>query len=134
MITAYFMAAVRGPLGEDVTDEEKAANVQRGVEVGAWLRLKFPSVNWYIPHDHEEVIHKLWRDGVSGPTIVKATTEIALERDIGIAYTGTYGQLTEGMAREWGAMAAAGKPVIEFYECNDYAVERIARAIAKLGE
>ena len=77
MTTAYFMAAVRGPDGESVTDEEKAANVQKGIEVGDWLKKKLPQIDWYIPHDHEEVIHKLWRGGVSGPTIVKATTEIA---------------------------------------------------------
>jgi len=131
MTSAYFMAAVRGPDGETVSDEEKAANVARGIEVGAWLEKKFPTVDLYIPHRHEEVIHELWRDGVPGPQIVRATTRIALRRDVGIAYIGTYGFRTTGMEDEWEAMKSAGKPVVEFVECNDYAFERIARAILK---
>ena len=68
----------------------------------------------YIPHEHEEVIHELWRNGVKGKEIVKATSNIAIKKDMGIFYTG-HG-LSDGMAREWEAMINAGRPVVEISE------------------
>ena len=66
------------------------------------------------------------------PYLTSDNSVLAISKDIGIAYTGTYGRITNGMQREWDAMADNNIPLIAFNECNDYAVERIARAVASL--
>ena len=129
-ITAYFGAPVRGKDGENVSDEVKAENVKRGIRIGQLIRQIFPDLDLYIPHEHEEVIHELWRNGIAGDEIVKATTSIALKKDFGIFYTG-HGT-SEGMAKEMKAMEEAGIPGISMDTAFPLAALKIQRQIKKL--
>ena len=127
MTTAYFMAAVRGPDGNACE-----SNLVIGSQVGAWLQSHFPHVDIWIPHDHEEIIQAaIQDDDIDADRVLAWCCRLAITKDIGIAYTGTYGRMTEGMQREWDSMAMHGVPLIEFNECNDFSVERIARLLAE---
>ena len=128
MITAYFMAAVRGPDGNACEQ-----NLIIGSQVGGWLQEHFPQVEIWIPHDHEEIIQSaLQDDDVDADRVLSWCCRLAITKDIGIAYTGTCGRMTDGMKREWDALVLHERPVIAFNECNDYAIERIARIISEL--
>ena len=129
-ITAYFGAPVRGKDGDGVSDEVKAENVKRGMAIGRLIRRAFPDLDLYIPHEHEEVIHELWRNGIAGETIVKATTAIALKKDFGIFYTG-HG-ISDGMAKEMEAMEEAGIPVISMGAAFPLTALKIQRQIERM--
>jgi len=138
MITAYFMAPVRGSAGDSVSDSKKADNVKKGIEIGQTLRGHFPNLDIHVPHEHEDIIDKIWRKlktigfANCGRFIVECCCEIAIEKDMGIAYIGD--GISEGMSLEMKVMADSGIPVIEVEEINDNAITDISALMTQVAD
>lgn len=124
MITAYFMAPVRGHLGDAVSPEEKWANVQKGVEIGRAIRRHFPEIDLFIPHEHEEIIDELWRQGLASDGIINATCTVAKRKDFSICYDGD--GISGGMGREIDEVSRIGKPIVYIDQISDETEEAIA--------
>ena len=129
-ISAYLMSPCRGRDGDDVLPEVKWANVQKAIEIGNALRIAFPCLDLYVPHESEIIIDQLWRNGLPTDKITDATAQIAVRKDISFAFIGD--GVSEGMAKEIKAVADAGRPVIYFIEINEETEKRIAFALAEL--
>jgi hypothetical protein len=132
MITGYFMAPVRGIEGNDVSRSVKWANIQMALEIADWLKRKFPDVDWYIPHYHEEFIEALQKQGVTSETVVAAFCDIAASKDIAILYDGN--GVSNGMISERRARAKTGKCTTSIDTTDDIAREQIAMVILKAME
>lgn len=126
MTTAYFMAPVRGRAGDSVSAEKKASNVEKGKQIGQTIRGDFPCLDIYIPHEHEDIVDAMWRNGVPSEDIVKASCDVALSRDFGIAYIGD--GISKGMGAEIDAMMKADKIVITFVEYDEHTRNKISWA------
>jgi len=130
IVSAYLAAPVRGLLGDAVDPQAKAENVREGCILGANIRLAFPSLDLYVPHEHEEIIDGLWHNGVSSKSIVQVSCEIVIRRDLLLFYTGR--GISCGMDAEYDAAEEAGIPIVEFVQWNDWARERIARVMSDI--
>lgn len=132
--TAYFIAPVRGPLGDNCDPAVKQDNVDKGIRIGRKIRAMFPySLNLYIPHEHEEVIDRLWRNGLPSDKILDALCEIATSKDFAIVYDacGVWG----GMQREVDHLSSIGKDIVYIDDVNDEETkEAIAIVIHKFNE
>ena len=129
-ITAYFAAPVRGRLGDAVDSKVKWDNVQKAIRIGWTIRQAFPSLELFIPHEHEIVIDQLWRNGLPSHDIITATAQIAVTKDFAIVYDGD--GITEGMTREIDTLTGAGKKIIYFDNLNEETREEIAEVIMSL--
>jgi len=127
MIAAYLSAPVRGKDGDVVDPIVKANNVQEGCVLGGVLRRAFPLLNLYVPHEHERIIDKLWRNGVSSKRIVKAYCELVTESDLLLLYTEN--GISEGMRKERDAAKKAGVPVVEFDRLDEKTITLIIQTI-----
>jgi len=132
-VQAAFSAPVRGQAGELVGTKEKQENVDFGLGLGITLQLAFPeSLDLYIPHEHEEIIDELWRNGVPGDAIVAACCQIIKTKQLLIVFTG-HG-ISSGMQEEIRAAEELGLVIFRFAEWGEQAKECLARIIAKIRE
>ena len=129
-ITAYLMSPCRGRDGDDVLPEVKWANVQKAIEVGNALRVAFPCLDLFVPHEHEEVIDQLWQLGLSGDKITDATAQIAARKDISFSFEGN--GVSAGMEKETKAVHDVGKQVIHFVEIDEELREGVAPILLEL--
>ncbi len=129
-ITGYFMAPVRGKDGDTVDAAMKLQNVQKAIEIGRSIRGSIASLDLFIPHEHEEIIDMLWRQGTSSIAILDACCAVAVTKQIGILYDGN--GVSGGMEREWAALTEAGIEVVIFDTWNEEAREEIVLAMARV--
>ena len=130
IIRGYFAAPVRGVDGDNVDKETKEYNVQLGIEIGQAIARAFPCLDLVIPHEHELIIDRLWRNGVSSETIVQSWCEIVEGCQILIVFTGN--GVGGGIQREMETARQAGKIVFEFERWDEYAKERLARVLNEI--
>jgi hypothetical protein len=130
IIPAYFGAPVRGKDGDKVDPQVKLDNVAVGIAIGQAIAEAFPRLDLFIPHEHEEIIDVLWRNGVPSQKIIDACREIFGSRKLGIFYTGN--GISDGMFQEITFGHENLIPIVEFEKWNDYARERIARQMAEI--
>ena len=128
--TGYLIAPVRGADGEDVSADVKLANVRFGIELGRSIRLAIPSLDLFIPHEHEEIIDMMWRQGLSSDIILDACCEIAASKDIGLLYDGHL--ISDGMQREWDRRSMAGMETIVFDSFDDIVKAEIILAMSRI--
>ena len=132
MTTGYFMAPVRGKDGDDVEHKVKWDNIRIALEVAEWLRRKFPTVKWYVPHRNECFVEALIEVGISTGDIVFAFSIVAANCDFGVVFDGN--GISNGMQTEITEMTLAQKPIVCIPETNEAAREQIAQVIASLNE
>lgn len=128
--SAYLMAPCRGRLGDAVSPEEKWANVQKAIRIGFSIRRAFPSLDLFVPHEHEIVIDQLWRNGLSSFDVITATAQIAATKDFSLAYDGD--GISDGMIREIDVVSKANKPIVYFDLFDEEAKKEIAKAMSNL--
>ena len=87
-VKGYFLAAYRGIQGDDATEDEISANIERALEVGYAIKQSFPDVlDLYIPHLNQEIAFGLWQDGlVTSDDIVRQCCKIIKARQLAIVY------------------------------------------------
>ena len=131
MVTAYFMAPVRGKLGDDVDPAEKWENVEKGIAIGRKIRALFPcSLDLFIPHEHEELVEAFIKNGMVSEEVLAACCDIALSKDFAIVYDAD--GISSGMQREIDAMSAAGKTIVYIDDVDEEAREEIALVVNEL--
>lgn len=128
--TAYLAAPVRGKFGDAIDPKKKWDNVQVAMQLGDSIRRVFPSLELFIPHEHEIIVDRLLRNGLSSDDVITATAQIAADRDFMIVYNGD--GISEGMMREMSAVYKAGKPIVYFDLFNEEAREEIAKMMSKI--
>ena len=55
-IRCYISHSIRGKYGKDATKQQMEANNNRAIEFGNYIKKEFPSVDFYIPGEHDEFI------------------------------------------------------------------------------
>ena len=60
-IRTYVTHSIRGKFGNDATLEQMEANNQKAIDFGVELRKEFPSIDFYIPGDHDEFVTIAYR-------------------------------------------------------------------------
>ncbi len=63
-VKGYYSASIRGKAGNNVTDAEYEVNLAKGIRRGREIkRLMGEILELYIPHEHDAIIHRMWRNG-----------------------------------------------------------------------
>lgn len=127
-VKAYFCAFVRGRNGDQATDEEMAENIQRALEVANAIRTAFPeTLDLFVPHEHETIIHQLWRDeSVTSDQIIDACCKILEPMPMVVVYR----PISGGMRKEIDKAVSCGdKVIVAFDSFDDFQKERIAHGI-----
>ncbi len=130
IITGYFAAPVRGKGGDDVDPQTKLENVELGIAIGQSIAEAFPCLDLYIPHEHEDMIDSLCRNGVSSKQILDACCDILGTKQLLIVYTGN--GVSSGMETEIKFAWETDMSIIQFDSWGDHARERIARAMMEV--
>ena len=55
-IRAYVSHSIRGKMGKDATPEYMRANNNKAIKLGQELRREFPTIDFYVPGDHDEFV------------------------------------------------------------------------------
>ena len=131
-IPAYFCAAYRGPAGEDATEQRIEANVMRALGVASAIKTCFPSIELFVPHINQELLHRCWlKKYVRSPQIIEVCCEMAAEKRLILVLE----PISAGMKEEIEyACCYPPKDVVYFDEWNIAAEDAIAQAIAKCKE
>jgi hypothetical protein len=77
-VRAYYSAAIRGPAGNDATDEQIQKNLHKACIQAKMLQNLFGECLYiYCPHQHDQLIQLLWRAGqVTDSAILQADLQI----------------------------------------------------------
>lgn len=130
-VTGYLVAPVRGKPTEAeaqlVSQEEKWANINRAKQIGFEIRRRFPDLDLYVSHDHEEFIEALLEEGVTTVILLWAMSRLAAKRDISFVYVGD--GISSGMTQEIDAVEEAGKEMVFFSELSEKKEKEMAIAI-----
>ena len=62
-IRAYISHSIRGKMGKDATNEYMEANNQKAIEFGKLMSKEFPTVDFYVPGAHDELVLIAYRKG-----------------------------------------------------------------------
>jgi len=62
-IRAYISHPIRGKYRENVTDEQMQENLKRASDFGKLLSQAFPTIDFYVPADHDEFTLIAYRKG-----------------------------------------------------------------------
>ncbi len=83
LVKGYYSASIRGRAGNAVTDEQYTINLNRGILRGqAIQRWMGEILELYIPHEHDTIIHRMWRKGqIHMNFILEADFELVRESD-----------------------------------------------------
>lgn len=130
-MTGYFAHPVRGSSGDHASDMDILENLAMAHQFGSQLRQKFPDVEWYMPYEHEEIIQKLWRRGLSAQSIIEASIDICLEKDVAVFWNGN-GE-SNGMNQEFDAREFNSMPSVWITDLDEEG-EKIAEMIFKAKE
>ena len=132
IIRGYFAAPVRGADGDNVDDQTKELNTLIGVEIGQAIARAFPKLDLIIPHEHELIVHELWRGGVSSETIITAWCGVVKQCHILIVFAGN--GISAGMRREIETATENNIPIFEFESWDEYTKEGLARVLSEIME
>ena len=127
---AYLCMQYRGDNGDDATDAEIQANIEKARQVAFAIRRAFPeSLDLYVPHFNEDIVHRLWKKGlIDSDDILDICCDIVAEQDFLIAI----GSMSDGMMREQKHAISIGRPVIRIDVFDDDAKEHIGLQIARV--
>jgi hypothetical protein len=87
MIRAYLSHPIRGAKGSAATREDMEANNQRAVEFAKQVRAAFPTLDLYVPAEHDEFVVQAQNANlldISGVLIIDR--QLVAARDILIVY------------------------------------------------
>ena len=87
-IKAYISHAIRGAPGVSASDEERTINSKKACQFGALMRNEFPTVDWYIPGEHQEIDTIAFRkDYMTEEQILDIDCEIISKRNFMVVYS-----------------------------------------------
>ena len=120
-IRAYMAHPIRGAKGPAATREEKAANNQRAIEFAVHCRRAFPSLDLWVPAEHEEFMQHAEDLGIlDNARILAVDRRIVARRDILIVYApdgiisaGMYEEIAvaQAMSKLWGLTQGSLGPI-----------------------
>jgi len=100
-VTCYLSHHIRGPEGDNASDETVAKNTKDAQVMAQMIRDAVPGLDVYCPADHDEVIQLLWRrKQVSVSDILDADCTIIANRDFLLAWNPDE-RPSGGMETEW---------------------------------
>jgi hypothetical protein len=114
MITAYFAASVRGPLGDEATLGDRQINITAAIEKAHVLEKTFPELDIYVPHKDE----KLWEVGyetgnITAQDIIDHCLAIVRRSDLFIMASNP--DESDGVKQEYAEAVKYGKAVVPVY-------------------
>ena len=62
-IRAYISHPIRGKQQGDATDEQIQANIKRAINFGTLLSDVFPTIDFYVPGEHDEFVLIAYKEG-----------------------------------------------------------------------
>ena len=125
MIRIYLSHPIRGKDGPNATEETMKANNQRAIEFGNKLKVVYPTVDFYVPGNHDEFVLIAYKNGfLTEKEILDVDCEIVSRCGVVLALSPD-GYLSNGMRIE---IAHAQANCIPVYIVND-----IEEAIRRVG-
>lgn len=117
-IRCYVSHSIRGKYGKDATVEQMEVNNQRAIEFGKQIKAKFPTIDFYIPGEHDEFITIAYlQKYLTEKQILKIDCEIISRCNFLINFMPD-DYLSEGMKVENTFAAKSGIPVFSVYSDN----------------
>ena len=99
-VSTYFSHSIRGAKGPLATTEDMRYNCQVAELAAGMLRANWPSMNVYVPAEHEDYVQRAFDRGSHNETeILEIDKEILADRDVLIAFA-YRGVISNGMKIE----------------------------------
>ena len=118
-VTAYFSHSIRGKKGKEATDEDMERNCKVAMEVAAWIREVIPSIELYVPAEHEDFVVIAYRDKLlTEKQILDIDCKILGKRDFHIVHE-VDGWLGGGIGVEIDAAKKYSKAIFFVSELNE---------------
>lgn len=117
-ISAYVSHSIRGKHGKNATNEQMQANNQKAIEFGKKLKEQFPTVDFYIPGEHDEFVLLAYRKNLLNEhQILDIDCDILAKRNLLIAFCPD-DYVSKGMFRESNEAERLHIPVFHVYSNN----------------
>jgi len=126
----YVSHPIRGALGAKATREDELANMQLAVDFARLLRVAFPSVEFYVPAEHNEfVMEAYFKHHLSEDAVLDTDIIILKKRDVVVVFA-PEAHISGGMKREMDAAVKAGIPTV--YMKSEADISLLQSVIEKL--
>jgi hypothetical protein len=87
-VTCYVSHSIRGKMGKDATDEYMEENNRKAIKFGKKLKEAFPTVDFYIPGEHDVFVCLAYRNGyLNEKQILYIDCEIINSRNFLLAWS-----------------------------------------------
>jgi hypothetical protein len=118
-VSAYFSHSIRGAKGANATLQDMEFNCQVAEVAAEMLRANWPSLNVYVPAEHEDFVQRSFDHGYTPEKeILGIDCEILSQRDILIAFA--YRKvISNGMQTEITHAEKIGKPVFIYEDVDE---------------
>ena len=128
-IRVYVSHSIRGKKGIDATVEDMEHNNDLAIDFGGALRDEFPTIDFYVPGDHDEfVLISYLQKYLTEEQILAVDCVIVRRCYFVIAYSPD-GFLSKGMRIEIEDAGKAGIPVIIVAQLDEQGIEAINRQL-----
>ncbi len=115
-IRAYVSHPIRGVKGKDATREDMEANNRRAIEFAKILRERFPTVEFYVPAEHDEFVINAYEQGsLTEEEILAADCAIVRKCNFLLAFS-IDDHVSRGMQKEIDEARTYNIPVFNAFE------------------
>lgn len=127
MVKTYLSHYIRGPKGNEATDEDMDRNRAAASLVGKQLSILVPELELYVPADHDVFVAHGWRAGILTEKIVLDVDCYIIEQGELVLFHDPAGVMKQsrGMMRELRHTQEIGLPYLIFQNVNSMLVEEI---------
>lgn len=108
----YVSHPIRGILGPSATREDELKNMQLAIDFAKQLRAAYPSVEFYVPAEHNEFVMTAFFEHNLSEDVVLKTDIIILKKRNAVILFAPQKYISGGMKREAGGATEAGIPIV----------------------
>lgn len=126
-IRAYISHSIRGKHGKDATKEQMDENNSKAIQFGKELRKVFPTLDLYVPAEHDEFILEAYLHGrITEEEILDTDCNILAKRNFLLVYSPD-GYISKGMGVE--INFAKFNNIPRFYNYTDGVDKKLVKEI-----
>lgn len=113
----YLSHSIRGKYGKNATPAQMMERCQRAIMVANIIRATFPSIELYVPAEHEDFVQRAYRCGyLTEQQILNIDCMIIDDCEGTLIFAPPDDPMCGGRIVEWEHTIATSKPVVTFNE------------------
>ncbi len=132
MIRIYLAHYIRGLKGNNATIDDEIKECERAIDLAYALRAAFPSIEFYVPAEHEEFVRGAYNRGMLTIAQILEVDCAILDTCNAVFFFKPDGVLSRGMQVEYDHCTEIKKPTTTLEKFDSHAMTRLSFLIEEL--